>query len=263
MRRLIQSGGHGAKQQGFTLVELITVVVILSIVAVIGTSFIISSTESYQTTQTRALLVNTGRAALERMTRQLRVALPQGVRITNGGDCVQFLPIASGGTYLNPVPDQNNGAVASGSISTSMHQVEFGTAEYLSIGALASNELYGTSPISLAAVSGRSSTQVSFANKIWERNSLSRRFYLLDNPQAFCLFGGELRFYEDLDISSSSVNTGANYDLLARNAQASGSPFELSSGSEDRNINVTLRIGFSEGGESVNFDQQVFIRNVP
>lgn len=263
MRRLIQLSCSGAKQQGFSLVELVTVVVVLAVVAVIGTSFIISSTESYQTTQTRALLINTGRAALERMTRQLRVALPHSVRITNGGTCVQFLPIAGGGTYLNPVPDQNNGAAASGSIDTSTHQVEFGSAEYLSIGALASSELYGTSPISLARVTGRSSTQVNFANKIWERNSLSRRFYLLDNPQAFCLFGGELRFYEDLDITSNSVNTGANYNLLARNAQASGNPFELSSGSEDRNINVTMRIGFSEGGEGVNFDQQVFIRNVP
>lgn len=263
MRRLIPLGRRGAKQQGFTLVELITVVVILAVVAVIGTGFIISSTENYQTTQTRALLVNTGRAALERMTRQLRVALPQGVRITNGGNCVQFLPIAGGGTYLNPVPDQNNGAAASGSINTSVHEVEFGSAEYLSIGALVSNELYGASAVSIAAVTGRSSTQVNFPSKVWERNSLSRRFYLLDNPQAFCLFGGELRFYENLDITSSGVDTSANYDLLARSAQASGSPFELSSGSEDRNINVILRIGFSEGGESVTFDQQVFIRNVP
>lgn len=263
MSRLIQLCCRGTKQQGFSLIELITVVVILAFVSVIGTSFIISSTESYQTTQTRALLVNTGRAALERMTRQLRVALPQGVRITNGGNCVQFLPIAGGGTYLNAVPDQNNGAAASGSISTSAHQVEFGSAEYLSVGALASNELYGAGPISLAPVSGRSVTQVNFPNKIWERNSLSRRFYLLDNPQAFCLFGGELRFYEDLDITSGSVATGANYDLLARNAQASGTPFELSSGSEDRNINVTFRIGFFEGAEGVSFDQQVFIRNVP
>ncbi len=253
----------GVKQRGFSLIELITVVVILAIVAVIGTSFIISSTENYQTTQTRALLVNTGRAALERMTRQLRVVLPHSVRVTNGGNCVQFLPIAGGGTYLNPVPDQNNGAPASGSISTSIHQVEFGSAEYLSIGALASNELYGAGPASLATVTAQNSTQVSFASKVWARNSLSRRFYLLDDPQAFCLFGGELRFYENLDITSNSVNTGANYDLLSRNAQAAGNPFELSSGSEDRNVNVTLRIGFFEGGEGVSFDQQVFIRNVP
>lgn len=253
----------GATQRGFSLIELITVVVILSIVAVIGTNFIISSTENYQTTQTRALLVNTGRAALERMTRQLRLALPHSVRVTNDGNCVQFLPIAGGGTYLNAVPDQNNGAPASGSISTSIHQVEFGFAEYLSIGALTSNELYGADPASLETVTAQNSTQVSFAGKVWARNSLGRRFYLLDSPQAFCLFGDELRFYEELDITSNNVNAGNNYDLLSRNAQAAGNPFELSSGSEDRNVNVTLRIGFSEGGESMNFDQKVFIRNVP
>ena len=53
--------------QGFTLIEVITVIVILSIVAVLGTKFVVDSTKSYQTTQTRSRLVNTGRQAVERM----------------------------------------------------------------------------------------------------------------------------------------------------------------------------------------------------
>src|SRR6188768_3006752 len=92
-------------QSGFTLIELITVIVILSILASIGTGFVVSATESYQRTQTRALLVNTARQALERMTRQLRIALPYSVRITNNGSCIEFMPIAAGGNYLEPVAD--------------------------------------------------------------------------------------------------------------------------------------------------------------
>jgi MSHA biogenesis protein MshO len=53
-------------QSGFTLIELITVIVILSILASIGTGFVVKATDSYQRTQTRALLVNTARQALER-----------------------------------------------------------------------------------------------------------------------------------------------------------------------------------------------------
>jgi MSHA biogenesis protein MshO len=69
--------------QGFTLIEVITVIVILSIVAVLGSKFVVDSTRSYQSTQTRSRLVNTGRQAVERMSRQLRVALPYSVRLTN------------------------------------------------------------------------------------------------------------------------------------------------------------------------------------
>ncbi len=65
-----------AKQamRGFTLIEVITVIVILSVLATMGGTFMVESTKSYQATQTRSRLVNTGRQAIERMSRQLRIA---------------------------------------------------------------------------------------------------------------------------------------------------------------------------------------------
>ncbi len=257
MRRLRE------RQTGFTLIELITVVVVLALVAVIGTGFIVSATESYQTTQTRAALVNTGRQALERMTRQLRGALPYSVRITNGGDCVQFMPVAGGGFYRESVPDQANDAPDHTQINTTPHSVDFGPAEYLSIGAMDSTELYGASPGSLAEVASRDSTQVNFASRDWQRNSLSRRFYLLNAPEAFCIFGGQLRFYPDQDVTAGSVATGNGFDLLARNAEPAGTLFALSEASEDRNVLLEINIGFTEGGETITFQQEVLIRNVP
>lgn len=250
-------------QRGFTLIEMITVVVVLGIVAVIGTGFIVSATTSYQQTQSRALLVNTSRQALERMTRQLRGALPYSVRIINGGNCVQFMPIAAAGFYREPVPDEANGASPHDSIDTTPHTIDFGNDVYLSIGAMDSDELYGAVAPSRATIDGRSSTQVEFTSRTWRRNSLSRRFYLLDEPQAFCLFGDQLRFYSGLDATAGAVVDSGDYDLLARNAQSVGNPFVLSSASENRNVILAMNIGFSEGGESVQFDQEVLIRNVP
>lgn len=250
-------------QRGFTLIEMITVVVVLGIVAVIGTGFIVNATTSYQQTQSRALLVNTGRQALERMTRQLRGALPYSVRITNGGNCVQFMPIAAAGFYREPVPDEANQAAPHASIDTTPHAIDFGEAVYLSIGAMDSDELYGAGAASRATIEARSDTQVEFASRTWQRNSLSRRFYLLDEPQAFCLFGDQLRFYSGQDVTAGEVSAADDYDLLARNSQALGNPFVLSSASENRNVILAMNIGFTEGGESVRFDQEVLIRNVP
>lgn len=251
------------RQQGFSLIELITVVVVLALVATIGTGFIVSATESYQQTQTRAGLVNTARAALERMTRQLRGAMPYSVRVTNGGNCVEFMPVAGGGYYRNPVPDQGNGAPATDHIDTAPHEVDFGSAAFITIGAMGSDELYGAGPVSLAPVSSRTATRVNFPSRSWQRNSVGQRFFLLDLPQAFCLFGDQLRFYTDQSVTGAGVSVGDSYSLLARNAAPVGTPFSLSAASDSRNVILTMNLTFTEGEESLAFTQEVLIRNVP
>ncbi len=252
--------------RGFTLIEVIAVIVILSIVTVLGSKFIVDSTTSYQSTQTRSRLVNTGRQAVERMSRQLRIALPNSVRITNvgvGSACVEFMPIASGGNYINAVPDTVNLAAASAVINVSPHTIDFGTAQYVSIGAMNSAEIYGVSPISRATLSSRTAILLNLtAAKIWQRNSIKRRFYLLNSPQAFCMIANQLRFYGNQDATSASVNIGSAYSMLADNVTAA-TPFALTAGSENNNVNVLFNITFTSGGESIAFNQSVMIRNVP
>jgi len=252
------------KAQGFTLIELITVVVILSIISVIGSHFVASTTASYNRTQQRSKLINGSRQALERMTRQLRVALPNSVRLTNGGICLEFLPIVSGGNYLDPVPDAANGAAASSSITTAPHSVNFGTANFVAIGAVNDAEVFGGTRVSLANLNTRSPTSLTLSvAKVWQRNSLTRRFFLVDNPEAFCISGGQLRFYGNQNISVADVDLSSSFDLLAKNAVIGPSPFVLSPGTEDRNAKVSINIGFVSGGEQVDFAQEVSVRNVP
>lgn len=247
-------------QSGFTLIELIAVIVILSVLVSIGTGFVVKTTESYQRTQTRALLVNTSRQALERMTRQLRNALPYSVRMTNANSCIEFMPIVAAGNYFNPVPDQTNLAEPRAVIPTSPLDVNFGNPRFVTIGAMAANEIYGATASSRAGYAGGSINLT--AAKRWQRNSINKRFYLLDNPQAFCVVGNELRFYEDLNVNDSGVTLTGDSSIIARNI-AAGSPFSLSAGSENRGTLVAIALDFSSGGETINFTQQVSIRNAP
>lgn len=256
----------GAGHRGFTLIELIVVLVVLSILAVMGAQFVVSSTQNYEATRTRALLVNTGRAALERMSRQLRGALPYSVQITNGGNCVRFMPIAGGGIYSGSVPDAANLAPASGSVQVLYGDpaTEFGVPEWVSIGAMNENDIYGSSPASLAEYINISGSTLMFSAKQWQRNSINRRFYLLANPEAFCVVNGQLRYFANPGQASGNVDTTANSDLLATQVQVNAAtPFSLSPGSENRNTLVFIDISFTSGGESVDFQQQVMIRNVP
>ena len=250
---------------GFTLIELIIVVVILSVIATIGTGFVVKATESYQRTQTRALLVNTARQALERMTRQLRGALPYSVRILNGGSCIEFMPIAGGGNYFLPVPDVANGAAGKTNIPASPipAPMDFGTAQFVTIGAMSPDEIYADTALSRAGYAGYASGELQLSTaKQWLRNSINKRYYLLDKPQAFCVVGTELHFYSGLELTDDLNPPSTGFDIIAKNI-ALTAPFKLESGSENRNARISIALTFSAASESITYKQEVMIRNVP
>jgi MSHA biogenesis protein MshO len=250
-------------QKGFSLIELISVLVILGLLSSIGVSFVVKTMQSYQQTQAMAKLTMHARQAMERMSRQLRSALPYSVRIVNSGQCIEFMPIASGGFYLNPVADTKNAAAAQSSISVAPHQIDFGAANYLSIGAMSAAEIYGGAGQSIALVASRTATSISLsAAKTWLRNSINKRFYLLNSPQAFCVDANQLRFFENQSMSAASINTVAGFSLLANNVSAN-TPFQLTMASDNRNTEILLQLTFTEAGQSLSFTQQVMIRNVP
>ena len=257
---------HTERQSGFTLIELVSVIVILSIIAVIGSSFVASSMQMYQQSQDRAKLINKSRQAIERMTRQIRGAVPHSWRLLNGGNCIEFLPIASGGNYLDILPDAANSAPASALILTSPYQVEFSQGDHVTVGAMAATEIYGVAAVSradtVAPVTGNGTSINLSASKQWRRNSINQRFFLAAKPQAFCLEAGVLNFYDNLNVNDSGLAGGAS-QLLAIAVTSSTSAFSISAGTEDRSVVLNMNLSFSEAGETVDFLQEVSLRNVP
>ena len=262
----------GVDRNGFTLVELIVVIVVLSIVSVLGAQMIVTATDSYARTESRSKLVQTGRQAIERMTRQLRLALPNALRVSPSANCIEFMQVVAGAHYLNAVPDSNNGAPLTDAVATAPFTLGAGSAAHVAIAPLTDIEVYTTAVpaarVGIGTLGGAPIDTVPLAgNHRFLRNSINRRLFVLDNPARFCVTGGQLRYYSDYGLLSTALtdaDPGGGDSLLARDvAAAAPGAFTLSAGTEDRNTIVDIRLRFGESGESIVLNHKVFVRNVP
>jgi len=102
--------GARTRQGGFTLTEAIIVIVVTGIIASVVAVFIRAPVQGYFDSTRRAQLTDLADTALRRMTRDLRLSLPNSVRVTSAGGSVylEFLLTKGGGRY-RAEPDSTGG----------------------------------------------------------------------------------------------------------------------------------------------------------
>lgn len=91
---------------GFTLVELIMVMVIVGVVAGLAIVFVGPAFRHYATAQKRASLTHLADGALRRIVTEVHTAVPNSLRLLNG--CLEMVPTSSGGRYRT-APDPTTG----------------------------------------------------------------------------------------------------------------------------------------------------------
>src|SRR5688572_4675890 len=99
--------------RGFTLLELIIVIVITGIIAAAVAVFMRMLIQSYFDTTRRAELTDRADTALRRMGRDIHLALPNSVRIAASGSntAIEFLLTRSGGRYRASVTSTGTGDI--------------------------------------------------------------------------------------------------------------------------------------------------------
>lgn len=103
---------------GFTLIEMIVVMVITGIIAAVVAVFIQSPVKGYFSSVRRAVLTEEADSALRFVARDMKSSLPNSITCTGGG--LQFLSVRSGGRFREAQTNANAGApLPFGSATTS------------------------------------------------------------------------------------------------------------------------------------------------
>ncbi len=97
-----------ASSRGFTLVEVIIVMVVTGILAGIVALFIRVPVLNYINAKSRAEMADTMDGALRRMRRDIRLALPNSVRVSPSGKSLEFILTKAGGRYLSADDGQDS-----------------------------------------------------------------------------------------------------------------------------------------------------------
>jgi MSHA biogenesis protein MshO len=83
---------------GFTLIELIIVLVLMTIIGATVAVFVRPAIQAYTDTRDRTTLGDMGDTALRRMVRDIRVAVPNSLR-TPSESCFELVPSVAGGRF--------------------------------------------------------------------------------------------------------------------------------------------------------------------
>jgi len=100
------------RKLGFTLLELVVVMLLLGLSFAGLAKLLANISLMYTSGQSRAALLEQGRFVLERISREVRAATPNSVRVSNSVtySCLEFMPFQAAGRYrlLTLAPEQSN-----------------------------------------------------------------------------------------------------------------------------------------------------------
>jgi MSHA biogenesis protein MshO len=250
---------------GFSLTEAIMVIVITGILASMVAVFIRKPVEGFFDTARRAALVDAADTASRRISRDLRAALPNSVRVS-GVTALEFLHVRSGGRYREQGPGDPldfTGADTSFDVLGPGVDVRSGDSVVVyNLGVTGADAYEGTSLRAAAAPFGAALANVAISSGTFPFASPARRFQVVDTPVSYVCAGNQLRRYSGYAILPAQPPTPAVTGALIADKLSTCS-FAYAAGPSRREALVTLSLALTDSGETVSLLYQVHVNNVP
>lgn len=280
---------------GFTLIEAIIAMVITGILSAMVATFMARPIEGYVDSVRRAELTDAADVALRRMTREIRQALPNSLRVS--GNCIEFIATSAGGRYRDPADGSTGGNFLSftDTADTSFHVLGktanlASAADYIAANDFVVVYNLGTGYAPADAYAGGNRALVSsvtcagagtppcyislssnpFAAQSPPLPSPDSRFQVVPGGTRAVTYecaGGQLRRYANYGFNAAQVCPpgGVPATLVGSGAMTAACTIEYTTNATGRNglLYVGLTVSDSASNEAVNLFQQIHVSNAP
>ena len=283
------------RQRGFTLVELVMVIVIMGIVGTMVSVFMKSPIDAYFATLRRAALSDVTDTAVRRMARDVRGALPNSLRPLSIGTCIEFIPVKFGGRY-RAEPDSTGAGntldfsaaddsfdmLGSNSVLPNQAIVAGDLIAVYNLG-ISGADVYNSDNVSAVISPGveagslANESKINIDSKLFPLASGGNRFHVIPAAEQAVSYvcttvgttngdgSGILYRYvrpRNATFSCPTTLSGvAGATELARNV--STCTFDYSGTDLHRNATARINLGIKKGDETVRLYQEVHVDNTP
>lgn len=268
------------RQAGFTLVEIIVTLVLMGIIGGMVAMFLRWPVQQYMEASSRAELSDIADTTVRRITRDVRLALPNSLRVNAAGTVVEFVPTKIGGRYLAaadaqpdtfPILDFDNPArltfTAVGDMPTGRQAIASG--DYLVVYNVgdAPGDFYTGG--NRATVNGVTGNVVSLASNPYavqnpEMQHPLNRFLIAGSPVTYRCAPPSLYRHTAYGINSAlSDSPGGTEAVLANNVSSCTFAYDKLANTSSATLGVTLTLRHGKTDEAVSLIQQIHVNNSP
>lgn len=297
MRRL---SGHVRISRGFTLLEFIIVILIIGLLAGIVVTILRGPALQFVQVEQRTNLVDIAETALLRMTREIRLALPNSIRISDGSPltscniainstcALEFLRTLDGARYRKKGPNRlkfnkqsdtfeyfgnmnNVGAIATGGTGQADCYSANAAVDCMVVfntGQPGANAYNYDNLAAVTAIAVGPPNLLSFDLSPVTRfpyKSSGQRFYIIDTPISFVCSGSQItrHFNHLIEITQRAPPTTGTSNLLVN--QIASCIMKYDPGTSTRSGLVTIQITVRDNAlnQEVTLLQQAHVENQP